>query len=123
MDFLIKQIVNCKLYIVYCLILTPLLVMGSGPFHNAFNAGECSDLVKYRLDMQQYSSACREMENIAASVQGAATRRPGTAFASEAADSVNTRLIRFEYSTSDSYAIELGDKVMYFYRDGGRIAE
>ena len=53
---------------------------------------------------------------------GAAARRPGTTFIAEVkTSSAKTRLIPFEFSTTQTYILELGNQYMRFYRDNGQI--
>jgi len=53
---------------------------------------------------------------------GAAARRPGTTFIAEVkSSSAKTRLIPFEFSTTQTYVLELGNQYMRFYRDNGQI--
>jgi hypothetical protein len=100
-----------------------LLYAAKGPLCNSFNAGETAPLVKYRLDLEPYGSACQTLENLVVFPQGTAVRRPGTAMVSESADGANTRLIRFARATRDAYVIELGEHTARFYRNGGQIQE
>ncbi len=49
--------------------------------------------------------------------QGGITRRPGTLFLGEVKDSADTtRLIPFQFKTSDTYILEFGDQIMRVYR-------
>lgn len=54
------------------------------PVRNAFNAGEVSELVSFRDDVQKYSSACLKLENAMPLVEGGAKKMPGTTFAGPA---------------------------------------
>lgn len=53
----------------------------SYPVRNSFNAGEVSELVEFREDVQKYSSACLKLENAMPLVEGGAKKMPGTFFA------------------------------------------
>ena len=56
--------------------------------------------------------------------QGAATRRVGTQFISEIKDSSKkTRIIPFEFSTTQTYIMEFGNQYIRFYKDKGQITE
>ena len=54
--------------------------------------------------------------------EGGLMRRPGSRYiADEKSDSVKGRLKRFEFSTTQAYVLELGEKIMRFYRHQGQI--
>lgn len=54
------------------------------PVRNSLNAGEVSQLVAERDDVQKYSSACLTLENSLPLVEGGAKKMPGTYFAGAA---------------------------------------
>jgi hypothetical protein len=55
---------------------------------------------------------------------GSAARRPGTTFVAEVkTSSAFTRLIPFEFSTTQTYILEFGDLYIRFYKDSGAILE
>ena len=102
--------------IVTLAIFASIIVASYGPYQNAFNAGEVSGLVKYRIDLAQYRSACQTVENFTVTPQGSAIRRPGTRYIADANDVSSVRLIPFTYSTSDAYVLEFGDGYVEFFR-------
>lgn len=51
--------------------------------NNAFNSGELSPLLRYRVDLDKKYLGVETMENFLVKPQGAAVRRPGTKFISE----------------------------------------
>ena len=54
--------------------------------------------------------------------EGGLMRRPGSRFIAELkSSSVKGRLKRFEFSTTQGYMLELGEKIMRFYRHQGQI--
>jgi len=88
----------------------------------SFVSGEFSPKMDGRVDFQKYSSAVKKLENFLIHLQGAATRRVGTQFIAEVKDSTKkTRLIPFEFSTSQTYVLEFGDQYIRFYKDKGQI--
>ncbi|MGD9742284.1 MAG: hypothetical protein AB7J30_13035, partial [Hyphomicrobium sp.] len=93
----------------------------SAPLLTSFNAGEWSPLLHGRPDLAKYASACRRLENMIATSQGPAVRRPGTRFVAEAKTDGEVRLIPFQFSTEQAYVIEAGDLYFRFYMDEGRI--
>ncbi len=96
----------------------------ASPIQNNFNAGEFSPLLYGRTDFDKYQSALKSCINHIPLVQGPVTRRPGSYFAGEVKDSSkSTRLVRFEFSTTQAYIIEFGDLYMRFYRNDGPVLE
>lgn len=93
----------------------------SAPLLTSFNAGEWSPLLHGRPDLAKYASACRRLENMIATAQGPAIRRPGTRFVAETKASGSVRLIPFQFSIVQAYVIEAGDFYFRFYKDEGRI--
>jgi len=89
-----------------------------------FTGGQLSDRMEGRTDFQKYFSGCKTLENFIVQPHGSVTRRPGTTFAAEVKTSANkTRLIPFEFSTTQSYALEFGNNYIRFYKDNGAILE
>ena len=87
-----------------------------------FTAGELSPRLDGRNDLAKYSAGCATVENMVIYPHGAAARRPGTTFIAEVkTSSAKTRLISFEFSTTQTYILELGNQYMRFYRDNGQI--
>ena len=87
-----------------------------------FTAGELSPRLDGRNDLAKYSAGCATVENMVIYPHGAAARRPGTTFVAEVKSSAaKTRLIPFEFSTTQTYILELGNQYIRFYRDNGQI--
>ena len=87
-----------------------------------FTAGELSPRLDGRNDLAKYSAGCATVENMVIYPHGAAARRPGTTYVAEVRDSSkSTRLIPFEFSTTQTYILEFSDQKIRFYRDNGRI--
>lgn len=92
------------------------------PIQTSFNAGEWSPLMRGRVDIDKYPSACQLMENFLPSVEGAAFTRGGTKFVQEVKDSSDrTWLVRFQFSESDSYMLEFGDGYVRFYTNHAQV--
>ena len=82
-----------------------------------FTAGELSPRLDGRNDLAKYSAGCAILENMVVYPHGAAARRPGTSFVAEVRDSSkSTRLIPFEFSTTQTYVMEFSDQIIRFYR-------
>ena len=89
-----------------------------------FVSGELSSKMEGRIDFEKYSSGCKTLENMLIHPQGAATRRTGTQFISEVkTSSLKTRLIPFEFSTTQTYMLEFGNQYIRFFKDKGQILE
>jgi len=89
-----------------------------------FTGGQLSDRMEGRTDFQKYFSGCKTLENFIVQPHGSVTRRPGTTFAAEVkTSSLKTRLIPFEFSTEQSYALEFGNQYIRFYKDNGAVLE
>ena len=89
-----------------------------------FTAGELSPRLQGRTDLEKYFNGCKVMENMTIHPHGGASRRPGTKFIHEVKTSANsTRLIPFEFSTTQTYIMEFGNNYIRFFKDGGIITE
>jgi len=88
----------------------------------SFVSGEFGNKLTGRTDFDKYTSAAKTMENFLVHPQGAATRRVGTQFiASVKTASAKTRLIPFEFSTTQTYILEFGNNYIRFFKDKGQI--
>ena len=87
-----------------------------------FTGGELSPRLDGRNDLTKYASGCKTLENMVVYPHGSAARRPGTQFVAEVKDSTKkTRLIPFEFSTTQTYMLEFGNQYIRFYKDNGQI--
>jgi len=87
-----------------------------------FTAGELSPRLDGRVDLAKYPAGCATVENMVIYPHGAAARRPGTQYIAEVKSSAaKTRLIPFEFSTTQTYILELGNQYIRFFRDNGQI--
>ena len=88
----------------------------------SFVSGEFGNKLTGRTDFEKYQSATKTMENFLVHPQGAATRRVGTQYiASVKTASAKTRLIPFEFSTTQTYILEFGNNYIRFFKDKGQI--
>ena len=77
-------------------------------YQRTFIGGEVSPDLWGRVDDPKYLNGCEKVSNWLVMPQGAVTRRPGTRFVREVADSTRaTRLIPFTFGTGQSYAVEV----------------
>jgi len=88
----------------------------------SFVSGEFGNKLTGRTDFDKYQSAAKTLENFLVHPQGAATRRVGTQFiGSVKTASEKTRLIPFEFSTTQTYILEFGNNYIRFFKDKGQI--
>jgi len=88
----------------------------------SFNAGEWSPKLDARIDLKKYDSACLQLQNFTLLPYGGAVRRPGTQYIAEVKDSTKaTRLVDFEFSTTTTFTIEMGDLYMRFFSNGVQV--
>tara|TARA_R110000868_G_scaffold345994_2_gene607051 strand:- start:4835 stop:7585 length:2751 start_codon:yes stop_codon:yes gene_type:complete len=89
---------------------------------NNFNGGEISPLLYGRPDVDRYKTGLKTCLNFLPLVQGPVERRPGTVFMKEVKTSANsTRIVRFEFSTTQAYILEFGNLYCRFYKDNANI--
>jgi len=91
----------------------------SAPALSTFTAGEISPRLEGRVSIDKYREGLGILENMIVHPHGGVTRRPGTEFLGEVKTSANaTRLVAFEFKTSDTYALEFGNQYMRVFRNG-----
>ena len=89
-----------------------------------FTGGELSPRLDGRNDLAKYPTGLKTLENFVVFPHGSAARRSGTDFVAEVKDSsAKTRLIPFEFSTTQTYMMEFGNQYIRFYKDNGQILE
>ena len=87
-----------------------------------FTGGELSPRLDGRNDLAKYPTGCKTLQNMVIYPHGSAARRSGTQYVAEVKDSSKeTRLIPFEFSTTQTYILEFGDQYIRFYKDDGQI--
>jgi len=89
-----------------------------------FTGGELSPRLDGRNDLAKYSSGCATLQNLIVYPHGSAARRPGTNFVAQVADSDNkSRLIPFEFSTTQTYMLEFSNLKIRVFKDNGSVLE
>lgn len=89
----------------------------------SFAGGEFSPSLYSRIDLQKYGIGLRTAKNMIIHPHGGASNRPGTKYIAETKDSTKvSRLVPFEFSTTQAYIIEFGDYYCRFYMNSGQIA-
>lgn len=96
--------------------------MKASPLQSNFNGGEFSPLLQGRVDAERYRAGLQRCLNFVPTIQGGLIRRSGTKFVAEVKDSSKeTRIERFEFSTTQAYILEFGNLYIRFYKDNGQI--
>jgi hypothetical protein len=93
-----------------------------------FTAGELDPLIRARNDLKSYGNALEKATNVVCQPQGGITRRPGTRYVTALPNSGTesagngSRLVAFEFSTSDSYMLCFTHNRMYVFKNGSLIS-
>lgn len=91
----------------------------SAPAFSTFAAGEISPRLEGQITLEKYRQGLSDLTNMVVMPHGGVQRRPGTEFLGEVKNSaVKTRLIPFQFKTSDTYILEFGQETMRVYRNG-----
>lgn len=94
----------------------------TAPIQASINTGEISPLMYGRVDFDKYKNALKLCLNHIPLVQGPVTRRPGTQFVAEVKNSaLATRVLRFEFSTTQAYILEIGNLYIRIYRNHAQV--
>lgn len=88
-----------------------------------FNGGELGSSLWGRTDLAKYSTGVRQMKNFIPALQGDVRNRPGTRYVCNTKNNGRARLIRFQFSTVQSYVLEFGDHYIRFVTNGGQIVD
>lgn len=89
-----------------------------------FSKGELAPQLYGRFDTDAFASAVKKARNVIVLKYGGLTKRPGTRIVGEVLeDSSDNRLIPFQFSLEQTYAIELGQGYMAPCALGGRVIE
>lgn len=92
--------------------------MGVHFMQNSFNGGIWSPSMEGRTELAKYPSALYRMENFLIDPRGPAVFRPGFRYINGAKfHNKASRLIPFEFSTTQAYQLEFGDGYIRFFRD------
>lgn len=89
-----------------------------------FSKGELAPHLHGRFDVDAYQSAVKRGRNVLVLKYGGMTKRPGTHLVAEVLDySAPNRLLPFQFSLTQTYALEMGQGYMSPCAMGGRIIE
>lgn len=87
-----------------------------------FSKGILSDRLLGRVDVAAYNAGIRQGENVIVLKQGALTIRPGLEIVSEC-QAPGERLVPFQFSNEQAYALAFGQEYMQPLTDGGVVTE
>lgn len=89
----------------------------------SFASGELTPELFGRVDFKKFAEGLALCRNFITLAHGPAINRPGTQIVSEVKNSANaTRLIPFNYNSTQTYAIEVGGGYFRFHSLGGTLA-
>lgn len=89
-----------------------------------FAGGEIGPELESRFDTAKYKTALRKGRDVIARVGGGVTSRPGLRYVGEVYDSEREhKLIPFQFSVSQAYALELGHQTLRVIHDGGYVLD
>jgi hypothetical protein len=88
----------------------------------SFSKGEIAPDLYGRFDVDAYQSSLRRARNVVILKYGGVTKRPGTRLVAEVLDaSQPVRLVPFQFSIEQAYALELGQGYMRVAAQGGLV--
>lgn len=91
---------------------------------SSFTGGEISPALYARVDLARYAVSLKTCRNFIVRPYGGVENRPGTQFIEEVKDSASrVRLIKFSFSASQNYVLELGPLYIRIYRDGAQLLD
>lgn len=94
----------------------------ASPALSAFNGGEFAPEMEGRTDIDKYPIATHIQQNFVPTKQGPSTYRPGTVYVQPVKNSAQkTWLVRFEFSQTQAFQLEFGDKYIRFYANHGPV--
>lgn len=88
-----------------------------------FSRGEIADELIARIDVASYNTALKRARNVCVLKYGGVTKRPGTRLVAEVYDDEGVRLIPFQFSLTQTYALEMGQGYMRAAALGGLVLE
>lgn len=85
----------------------------------SFNAGELSGKMDSRIKQEKYAFGCRTLENFISLIYGGAERRSGLQYiATQNDSSAKGRIVGFEHSVDDVYALLFENQRLQFFTGG-----
>lgn len=91
-------------------------------FLSNFTSGELSPLIEGQVNLKQYYTGAREVRNFIPVPHGPLKRRGGTGFVKPTKTVTgNHKLIPFQFNTTQSYVIEIGEGYFRFFSERGQV--
>lgn len=98
--------------------------MGTPLIQPSFAAGELAPALHARVDLAKYQIGLATCLNWMIMAQGGVQNRPGTLWVGPCIDpAVRSRLVPFQFNTTQAYALEFGAQKMRVIKDGGYVTE
>jgi len=88
---------------------------------NSFNAGELSEYMAGRTDINKYHNGCSKLVNATVLPHGGIVKRSGTEYIGQSPN--KCKLFPFEFSVDDALVLEFSNLLIRFYKDGDRVYE
>lgn len=96
--------------------------MGTSLITPSFTGGELAPVLYGRVDLDRYMNSLRTCRNFIAQQYGGARNRSGLKYVGDQYEhSTTSRLIPFQFSTTQNYALLFGDEYMLVVKDGGLV--
>lgn len=88
----------------------------------SFTAGELSPSLYARVDLTKYQTGLKTAKNVFIYPHGGVANRAGLEFCEEVKDSSRvTRMIPFQFNTTQNYVLEFGQEYMRVLKDGQQV--
>lgn len=88
----------------------------------SFTAGELSPSLYARVDLTKYQTGLKAAKNVFIYPHGGVANRAGLEFCEEVKDSSSvTRMIPFQFNTTQNYVLEFGQEYMRVLKDGQQV--
>ena len=87
----------------------------------SFNAGELSEYMAGREDINKYHNGCSILINATVLPHGGVVKRSGTEYIAKSPN--KCKLFPFEFSVDDALVLEFSNLLIRFYKDGDRVYE
>lgn len=89
----------------------------------SFASGELSPTLYARVDLAKYHTGVALSRNMFVDYRGGLSNRPGTKFIGQCKSSTYARLIPFQFSTVQAYALEFGEFYIRIIMNGGYVTD
>jgi hypothetical protein len=97
--------------------------MTNSVMQQSFASGELSPTLYARVDLAKYHTGVALARNMFVDYRGGLSNRPGTKFIGQCKSSTYARLIPFQFSTIQAYALEFGESYIRVIMNGGYVTD